>query len=134
VSTAAGAGKPSRVRCARERPRSARDGVLRHAARLFWARSYSAAYVGGLAMQARIKHSALDYHSAYWQKQLEQEARAGEVRAQTRLGLAHMYMLGALNWSSEWLDPRRKSPEQLAATLCEFRFNGVGNLGEGPLQ
>lgn len=134
MSAAAGAAKPPRVRCARERPRSARDGVLGHAARLFWARSYSTTYVGGLALGGGIKPGALDYHSSYWQKLLEQEARADEVQAQTRLGLAHMFLLGALNWSSEWFDPRRKSPEQLAATRCEFRFNRVGNLGEGPLQ
>lgn len=216
--SAAGVQTPAaRPRGSRARPRSARELVLRHAARLFREKGYSATSVRDIARRSRIEASALYYHFAskealleevldrsilnvatevrqaldalppgtqprerfhvaiathlraivqhgdfalasrrvigeipaglrrkhdalrasygsYWQELFEQAAMAGEVRSTARLGLARMFLLGALNWSSEWFDPKRKSPEELAEVFCDFLFDGLGQVPAGGLQ
>jgi AcrR family transcriptional regulator len=86
---------------------------------------------GQLPPTQRRKHAALrDRYGAYWQHLFEEAARQGHIRADAPLGLARMFLMGAMNWSSEWYDARRKSPEQLAQVFCVFLLSGVGTPHE----
>ena len=74
----------------------------------------------------RRKHDALRAnYGAYWQRLLEEAAAAEPFRRSGNLLLARMFVLGALNWTSEWFDPKRKTIDELADQLCDILFDGL---------
>lgn len=82
--------------------------------------------MGQIPTAVRRKHVAMraDY-GAYWQRLLEDAAAEEPFRAKRNLGLARMFLLGALNWTTEWFDPMKKSPEELAGVLCAILLDGL---------
>ena len=60
-----------------------------------------------------------------WRKLINDVARAGVLRPDLDLYLAHMLVLGALNWAVEWWDPRRGSLEAVVANAQSFVRNGL---------
>ncbi|MDB5819399.1 MAG: transcriptional regulator, TetR family [Rhizobacter sp.] len=83
--------------------------------------------IGEIPPAIRRKHAAMraDY-GAYWQSLFERVAEHDGFRDDVRPGLARMFLMGALNWSSEWFDPKRKSPEDMAQVFCDILFEGLG--------
>ena len=47
------------------------------------------------------------------------------MRTLADLGLTRLFLLGSLNWTSEWLDPEKKSFEDLGAMAAELFLNGM---------
>lgn len=83
--------------------------------------------VGEVPAAVRRKHDSMRAeYGAYWQSLLEVAAKGAAVRDDAPLGLARMFLIGALNWSSEWYDMRRKSPEQMALVFTRMLFEGMG--------
>lgn len=74
----------------------------------------------------RRKHELLrSAYGAYWHALLEEAAQGGALRAAGHLGLARMFLIGALNWTSEWFDLRKATPEILADVFCAILFDGI---------
>lgn len=89
--------------------------------------------VGEVPLAVRRKHDSMRAeYGAYWQSLLEAAAQGAAVREDAPLGLARMFLIGALNWSSEWYDPRRKTPEQMALVFTRMLFEGMGVAGQSP--
>jgi AcrR family transcriptional regulator len=85
--------------------------------------------IGQIPMASRRKHDAMRaQYGSFWQTLFEDAARQKEFRGDARLGLARMFLMGALNWSTEWFDPKKKSPEDIAEIFCGFLFDGLGEI------
>lgn len=83
--------------------------------------------IGQVPPAIRRKHDAMRAeYGAYWQQLFAQAAEEGEFRDDAQVGLARMFLMGALNWTSEWFDARKKSPEAVAAVFCGILFDGLG--------
>jgi AcrR family transcriptional regulator len=61
-----------------------------------------------------------------WRRLVNDMARSGELRDDLDLYVAQMLVLGALNWSTEWWNPRRGSLEELVANAQSFVRSGLG--------
>jgi TetR/AcrR family transcriptional regulator, cholesterol catabolism regulator len=61
-----------------------------------------------------------------WRRLGNDMARSGELRDDLDLYVAQMLVLGALNWSTEWWNPRRGSLEALVANAQSFVRSGLG--------
>lgn len=85
--------------------------------------------IGQIPIASRRKQEAMRaQYGAFWQDLFEEAARQKEFRDDARLGLARMFLMGALNWSTEWFDPKKKSPEDIAEVFCGFLFDGLGDI------
>lgn len=75
----------------------------------------------------RARHVKLRGDYAHlWRALIESGKASGEVRPDVDVVLVEMFILGALNWTSEWLDPRRMSFERLGETLMALVLDGMG--------
>lgn len=82
--------------------------------------------MGQVPPAVRRKHEAMRAgYGAYWETLFAGVAAHEPFRAAGDMGLARMFLLGAVNWTSEWLDPAKKSPEELAGVLCAILFDGM---------
>jgi AcrR family transcriptional regulator len=60
-----------------------------------------------------------------WRKLINNLARSGALRAELDLYLAQMLVLGALNWTVEWWDPRRGSVDAVVANAQTLVRHGL---------
>ena len=60
-----------------------------------------------------------------WRNLLHEGVEAGILARDADLGLTRLFLLGSLNWTSEWLDPQKKSFEDLGAMAAELFLNGM---------
>ena len=60
-----------------------------------------------------------------WRALLHEGVQAGILAHDADLGLTRLFLLGSLNWTSEWLDPQKKSFEDLGAMAAELFLNGM---------
>lgn len=60
-----------------------------------------------------------------WRNLIKQAAADGEIRDDLDLHIAHMLVIGALNWAAEWWEPKRGSMDQLVATTTSFVRRGL---------
>ena len=82
--------------------------------------------IGEIPAALRRKHDAMRAeYGAYWESLFQDAAASKGIREDVRLGLARMFLMGALNWSSEWFDPKKKSPEDVAEFFCGILFEGL---------
>lgn len=85
--------------------------------------------LGQIPAAIRRQHQALrSTYGSYWQSLLAESMPAGTDGTDTRSALARMMLIGALNWTSEWLDPRKTSPDALADVFCGILFDGLESL------
>jgi AcrR family transcriptional regulator len=61
----------------------------------------------------------------YWRQLLEDAQRAGEIAPNIDLSLVRLFLIGALNWSTEWFNPRKKSILAIANAICSMMFDGI---------
>jgi TetR/AcrR family transcriptional regulator, cholesterol catabolism regulator len=57
-----------------------------------------------------------DRYGALWRKLFDDADRLGQLRADLDPRIAQLLVLGALNWTAEWWDPRRASLDAIVAT------------------
>ncbi len=60
-----------------------------------------------------------------WRKLINDLARSGALRAELDLYIAQMLVLGALNWTVEWWDPRRGSVDAVVANAQTLVRHGL---------
>jgi AcrR family transcriptional regulator len=64
-------------------------------------------------------------YGAVWRTLINDLARDGRLRPELDLYIAQMLILGALNWTVEWWDPRRGSLEAVVANAQSFIRHGI---------
>jgi AcrR family transcriptional regulator len=64
-------------------------------------------------------------YGAVWRTLINDLARGGRLRPELDLYIAQMLILGALNWTVEWWDPRRGSLEAVVANAQSFIRHGI---------
>jgi AcrR family transcriptional regulator len=60
-----------------------------------------------------------------WRRLFENAMAEGQIRADFDVRLAHLLVLGALNWAAEWRDPRRDSVGAIVANAQSLVRNGM---------
>lgn len=60
-----------------------------------------------------------------WRKLINDLAREGQLRPELDPYIAQMLILGALNWTVEWWDPRRSSVEAVIANAQSIIKHGI---------
>ncbi len=81
-------------------------------------------FLGEASMQAAIGKRR-DYEQAYIGV-IEAGMKEGVFRADLNLRIAVLTLLGALNWSAEWLSPDgRLSPEEVGGLMADTLLAGV---------
>lgn len=89
--------------------------------------SANIAIFGQLSANAQNRNRELRRRYAdYWVTLLEAARDAGEIAQTTDLSLLRLLLLGSLNWSLQWYDPKQKSISDIAGTFCGIVFDGVG--------
>jgi AcrR family transcriptional regulator len=84
--------------------------------------------IGEMPLALRRKHDAMRAeYGEYWQSLLEEAAQHDKFRDDAHLGLAQMFLMGALNWSNEWFDPKKKSPDEIAVIFSAILFDGLAS-------
>lgn len=103
------------------------EAHLRHELELSDYASASIRNAGQIPEQLRTRQ--LKEEAAYgriW-RSLFDEARAdGQLRSDLDARHAQLLVLGALNWSAEWFDPRRSSVDTIVSNAQVLVRNGVG--------
>jgi AcrR family transcriptional regulator len=61
----------------------------------------------------------------YWNQLLQDARNAGAIRSDLNLSATRMLILGALNWTAEWYQPRGLSPEELAHHATAIVLDGL---------
>ena len=64
-------------------------------------------------------------YADFWRELLATAQKAGEVRADLDLGIMRMLIFGALNWCTEWHDPRKGPVREIASHACQLVLNGI---------
>lgn len=74
------------------------------------------------------KHTAMrQTYDGLWQQLMQQGHDEGVVKVAVDEGLVRLFMLGSLNWTSEWLDPKKKSFAELGAIAADLFLNGFAH-------
>ena len=60
-----------------------------------------------------------------WHKLFDDAKASGAMRKDVEVAPVQMFILGALNWTSEWLDPQRTTVEQASDLLADMVLNGL---------
>ena len=64
-------------------------------------------------------------YAEFWRDLLENAQRAGEVRADVDLAVMRMLILGALNWCTEWADPKKGPVREIARQATLLVLDGI---------
>ncbi len=82
---------------------------------------------GQVSRQAQDRNRQLrrDY-ADYWSELFVRAQKAGEIAADADLSMARLLLLGAVNWSTQWYDPKKKPIDDLARAYCDILFDGIG--------
>ncbi len=80
-------------------------------------------------IRSRLRDEGAAY-VAFWRDLLEEAREQGEIRADLDLRAARMLIMGALNWTPEWWNPRRGSLDDLVRTAQTLIRNGL-SAGSG---
>jgi AcrR family transcriptional regulator len=65
-------------------------------------------------------------YTAFWNQLLSAAQSSGEIGRSVDLSLARMFLLGSMNWTVEWYDPKGHPIEKIAGRLCTTLFEGIG--------
>jgi len=81
---------------------------------------------GQLPKKLKLKHlrHRNDY-GAFWEQMFLDAQNAGEIRRDIVLQPLRMFVLGALNWTVEWYDPKRFPVRDLADRVALLIFDGI---------
>ena len=80
-----------------------------------------------LPEESRDAHVRLrENYAQVWRELLESGKASGDVARDADVVLIEMFLLGALNWTSEWFDPARLSFDRLSQGLMDLVLDGAG--------
>jgi TetR/AcrR family transcriptional regulator, cholesterol catabolism regulator len=66
-----------------------------------------------------------DSYGALWRELFDEATRTGQLRPDLDPRIAQLLVLGALNWTAEWWDPRRTSLDSIVATAQKLIRGGL---------
>ncbi|MDT5390657.1 MAG: hypothetical protein QOE04_4298 [Mycobacterium sp.] len=75
-----------------------------------------------------------DRYGQVWRQLFDEASRTGQLRPNLDPRIAQLLVLGALNWTAEWWDPRRASLDAIVATaqkLIQGALDHGGRVGNG---
>lgn len=107
-----------------------RAAIHAHAEAVIEAVDYTAAnarIVGQLPDELRKRHIRVDQrpYGQLWDGLLSDARDAGEIRDDLDLQTLRLLILGSLNWTVEWPDRAKRSPEKVADILIAALFDGI---------
>lgn len=73
-----------------------------------------------------------DRYAAIWREILETARDRGELRPDADITLARLFILGALNWTAEWFNPRGRSIDEVAKEFAAILCNGLFDQSAAP--
>ena len=68
-----------------------------------------------------------DEYEDYWKKLLQQGKDKGEIRSDLDLGVARLFLIGAMNWTVEWYKTSERTFESLTDIYTDILFNGLSD-------
>lgn len=77
------------------------------------------------AIRARNLQLRQEYAN-YWRSLLDRAQKSKDIRANVDLSLLRLFIIGALNWSADWFNPKKQPVEKLAAKMFDYIYSGVG--------
>jgi TetR/AcrR family transcriptional regulator, cholesterol catabolism regulator len=108
------------------------EAHLRHSLEISDYTTASIRNAGQVPLQIR-KRQILEEerYGELWRTLINDMARAGELSADLDLYVAQMLVLGALNWTVEWWDPRRSSVDAIVRNAQAFVRHGLSEPAPG---
>ena len=96
---------------------------------------YSAYTSANIAIFAQVSRKAQNRnrllrkrYAAFWNDMFHAAQEAGEISASADLSLVRLFLLGSVNWSMLWYEPKKKkSIDELAQSFCAMMFDGIGS-------
>jgi TetR/AcrR family transcriptional regulator, cholesterol catabolism regulator len=82
----------------------------------------------------RSRHRLLrSEYAEIWHKLLREGVEAGEIRSDIRIVPLRQFILGALNWTSEWYDVNRYPVGMLAGRAAKLVLDGMSTTRGAPI-
>jgi len=66
-----------------------------------------------------------DRYAIVWKDILEVARGRGELRPEADITLARLFILGALNWTAEWFNPKGRTIDEVAHEFATILCNGL---------
>lgn len=83
---------------------------------------------GQIPEEIRSRHSKEDAkYGTLWRNLIKEAAAAGEIRPDLDLRTAQRLVMGALNWTAEWWNPKRDSIDTLVSTAQSLILHGLSS-------
>lgn len=64
-------------------------------------------------------------YTQYWDDMIAAAQTAGEIRHDVSPKIMRLYLVGSINWTVEWFNPRRGRAEDLVDDICRVVFGGI---------
>jgi AcrR family transcriptional regulator len=81
---------------------------------------------GQIPPRAKARHRIVRRaYADYWDGLLQRARDGGELRSDVNLDVIRLFLIGALNWTVEWYQPRRGSFDDFAAQITDIVFDGI---------
>ncbi|WP_088625842.1 TetR/AcrR family transcriptional regulator [Oceanicola sp. 22II-s10i] len=64
-------------------------------------------------------------YANFWRELFEHGRQSGEINADVDLTLTRLLLIGGINWSTDWYNPRKLPVEQISKEVCRIFFDGV---------
>lgn len=89
---------------------------------------------GQIPLEAKNRHRAVrGAYARYWDELLQQARASGELRSDIDAGVMRLFLIGAINWTVEWYNPRRGSFRSFASQITDIVFDGIDRREETQL-
>jgi len=81
---------------------------------------------GQIPLAAKKKHRVVRHaYAEYWDRLFDAARVAGELRTDASLAVIRLFVIGALNWTVEWYNPKRGAFKEFAAQITMIIFDGI---------
>jgi AcrR family transcriptional regulator len=85
---------------------------------------------GQIPASLKARHRLLrQAYARFWDDLLARAREAGELRGDVSLAMLRLFLIGALNWTVEWYNPRRGSFDEFARGVTAIVFEGILDPG-----
>ncbi|MFZ2629621.1 MAG: TetR/AcrR family transcriptional regulator [Rugosibacter sp.] len=81
---------------------------------------------GQIPLAAKKKHRVVRRaYAEYWDQLFDAARAVGELRTDASLAVIRLFVIGALNWTVEWYNPKRGAFKEFAAQITNIIFDGI---------
>ena len=81
---------------------------------------------GQVPEDVRLRHArARSAYGKWWSEFLKEGVDEGAISPKLNLGVARVFIVGSLNWTVEWYDPKRGSFADFADHVCSIVSSGL---------